>query len=143
MPDPAADLAVDGTDNSNGNRNGASRGAGARAAAGGLTTSLAGYVGVVVDEHGVTIDVRPDVANHVGSRQGGVTAALPEAAALTALDGGMTVTYLAQGRRDPIRAECGPRRTGAATVVDAVDLGTDRRPVAHAVLAVGRGQAGW
>jgi acyl-coenzyme A thioesterase PaaI-like protein len=130
----------DGDGRGNGDDRGRGRGSDGDSR-GGLATSLADHAGVVADTGGAQADVHPDVANHVGSLQGGVTAALLETAGVTALAAGevidsVTVTYLSQGRAGPIRAEPRPRHGGGPVVVEAVDLGADRRPVAHAVLGV-------
>jgi acyl-coenzyme A thioesterase PaaI-like protein len=85
------------------------------------------------------VELTPEITNHVSSLQGGVTAALLEAAARTELDPGteirsMVMTFLSQGRHGPYRATA--RRTGPdadVVVSSAVDLGNDDRPLAHAV----------
>ena len=84
------------------------------------------------------VDLRAEIANHVSSLQGGVTVALLEAAARTRTGTSelrsMTLSYLAQGRTGPFEATA--RLTGPdadVIVVEAVDLGNDDRPLAHAV----------
>jgi acyl-coenzyme A thioesterase PaaI-like protein len=85
------------------------------------------------------VALRHELTNHVAALQGGVTAALLEAAAMTRFDAGtelqsMAITYLAQGRVGPFRATA--RRTGPdadVVVATVIDLGHGDRPVAHAV----------
>lgn len=99
--------------------------------------------GVEVDRPAGTAEVvlRPEIANHVSSLQGGVSIALLEAAATTQVEPGagirsVSVSYLSQGRVGPFRATA--RRTGPdadVVVVSAVDLGNDDRPLAHAVFS--------
>jgi acyl-coenzyme A thioesterase PaaI-like protein len=91
--------------------------------------------------HAAAVALRPEIANHVSSLQGGVTVALLEAAASTHLDPSteirsVSVSYLSQGRVGPFRAAArltGP--DGDVVVVDAVDLGNDDRPLAHGVFS--------
>lgn len=110
-----------------------------------LDEPLWSRAGVEVDRAGHTAGVvlRPEIANHVSSLQGGVSVALLEAAASTQLDAGteirsVSVSYLSQGRVGPFRATA--RRNGPdgdVVVVDAVDLGNGDRPLAHAVFSSG------
>ena len=106
-----------------------------------LDEALWARAGIEIDqvEHAAEVRLRPEIANHVSSLQGGVTVALLEAAASTQLDPGtevrsVSVSYLSQGRVGPFRATA--RRTGPdadVVVVAAVDHGNDDRPVARAV----------
>ena len=106
-----------------------------------LDEALWSRAGIEADQAGHTAEVRlrPEIANHVSSLQGGVTVALLEAAACTQLEPGteirsVSVSYLSQGRVGPFRASA--NRTGPdadVVVVAAVDLGNDDRPVARAV----------
>jgi acyl-coenzyme A thioesterase PaaI-like protein len=110
-----------------------------------LDEPLWSRAGVEVDPAGSAAEVRlrPEIANHVSSLQGGVTVALLEAAATTDLDPAaeirsVSVSYLSQGRIGPFRATA--RRTGPdadVLVVTAVDLGNDGRPMARAVFTTG------
>jgi acyl-coenzyme A thioesterase PaaI-like protein len=92
------------------------------------------------DDDGVAeVALRHELTNHVAALQGGVTAALLEAAAMTRFDEGtelqsMALTYLAQGRVGPFRATA--HRTGSdadVVVATVVDHGNADRSVAHAV----------
>jgi acyl-coenzyme A thioesterase PaaI-like protein len=106
-----------------------------------LDEALWSRAGIEVDPggHAAEVRLRPEIANHVSSLQGGVTVALLEAAASTQLDPSteirsVSVSYLSQGRVGPFRATA--RRTGPdadVVVVAAVDLGNGDRPVARAV----------
>jgi len=85
------------------------------------------------------VDLRPEIANHVDSLQGGVTSALLEAAATTRLDPdhevrSVALTFLSQGRNGPFEATARrPGPDGDVVVSAAVDRGSDDRPLAHAV----------
>jgi acyl-coenzyme A thioesterase PaaI-like protein len=92
------------------------------------------------DDGGVAeVALRHELTNHVAALQGGVTAALLEAAGLTRFDAttelrSMTLTYLAQGRVGPFRATA--HRTGPdadVIVATVIDHGNDDRPVARAI----------
>ena len=106
-----------------------------------LDEALWSRAGIEIDPTGFAAEVqlRPEIANHVSSLQGGVTVALLEAAASTQLDPdtevrSVSVSYLSQGRVGPFRATA--HRTGNdadVVVVGAVDGGNDDRPLARAV----------
>lgn len=106
-----------------------------------LDEALWARAGIEVDraERTAQVRLRPEIANHVSSLQGGVTIALLEAAASTQLEPdaeirSASVSYLSQGRVGPFRATA--RRTGPdadVVVVAAVDAGNDDRPLARAV----------
>lgn len=108
-----------------------------------LDEALWARAGIAVDAagHAAEVALRPEIANHVSSLQGGVSVALLEAAASTQLEPGtqirsVSVSYLSQGRVGPFRATA--RRNGPdadVVVVDAVDLGNDDRPLAHGVFS--------
>jgi acyl-coenzyme A thioesterase PaaI-like protein len=107
-----------------------------------LKTTLAEFIGVAVDADGLRAEValRADMHNHVESLQGGLTAALLEAAARTCVDPAasittMAITYVAQARVGPVRATA--QRVGALGVieVEAVDTGNENRVVASALVS--------
>lgn len=106
-----------------------------------ISGSLAEHTGITVDPVAGTaeVPVRPDLANPLGGLQGGITAALLEAAGATAVPPGqavrdLAVTYLAQARGGPIKAEITEVHAEGTVVVHAHDLGQGRRPVAVGVI---------
>jgi acyl-coenzyme A thioesterase PaaI-like protein len=115
-----------------------------------LDEALWSRAGIEIDRagHGAEVALRPEIANHVSSLQGGVSVALLEAAATTRLEPdteirSVSVSYLSQGRVGPFRATA--RRTGPdadVVVVAAVDLGNDDRPLARGVFTTATPSAG-